>query len=271
MKKIVILTRDDIEHHYVTNVLCENFNVSAVLVDLGMKRSLVGKIRYYFKKYELVKIPELFLRRIINWVISDSRKRKSSLLKVLTTERGEEFNDVDAIRYFNGLNKGEAVQFLEGIAPDYVLVYGTGIISKRVLSMSRVKTLNMHSGVSPYYRGAACAFWPLYNNELDMLGATVHECVPEVDGGEVYAVGKAKLDYDDDMHSVFARCVKVGADLYVSSLRGLLGGVLKGKRQDLGIGSEYLSNMKDWKKETCVRKKIRKGLIKDYLRGASIV
>ena len=40
-------------------------------------------------------------------------------------------------------------------------------------------------GVSPYYRGAACNFWALYDNNADLVGATIHKLSRGLDDGDI--------------------------------------------------------------------------------------
>lgn len=64
---------------------------------------------------------------------------------------------------------------------------------------------NMHTGISPYYRGTACSFWPMVNNEYNMLGSTVHECTNEVDSGKIYAITRSQYTKGDSLHTLFAK------------------------------------------------------------------
>jgi methionyl-tRNA formyltransferase len=123
----------------------------------------------------------------------------------------------------------------------------------------------MHTGVSPYYRGCDCAFWPLYNEELHMLGATVHECVKDVDGGRIFGTTGIELRAGDDISEVFARCVDAGTRLYVEKALELLQRGLQGTPQDLTIGTEYKAVMRDARAESKVRRRIREGMIRRYV------
>ena len=40
-------------------------------------------------------------------------------------------------------------------------------------------------GVSPYYKGADCNFWALYDNNFDHVGSTVHLLNKNLDGGPI--------------------------------------------------------------------------------------
>ncbi len=65
--------------------------------------------------------------------------------------------------------------------------------------------LNLHTGVSPRYRGADCEFWPWHEQELNFLGATVHSCTSDLDGGAIFGIATAKLEANDGLGAVFGR------------------------------------------------------------------
>jgi len=65
-----------------------------------------------------------------------------------------------------------------------------------------------------------------------MVGATVHECTKDIDGGKIFGTTRAELSPDDDVFSVFARSVIAGADLYLRIVRELLAGRLTGVQQE---------------------------------------
>ena len=136
--------------------------------------------------------------------------------------------------------EGRLAAALAAHAPDVIAVYGTGIIPDEALRQTGTVALNMHTGLSPEYRGTACAFWPIHDGRPDMVGATVHECTSAVDGGRIFARGRAALRRGDDLHAVFARAVLAGADLYAEVVGRLARGEApEGRPQDLSLGREY--------------------------------
>ena len=78
--------------------------------------------------------------------------------------------------------------------------------------------LNLHTGLSPDYRGADTEFWALYDGRPDMVGATVHVCVKEVDAGPIFAKAPAAMHAGDDPFRAFARAVQTGAALYAEAV-----------------------------------------------------
>jgi folate-dependent phosphoribosylglycinamide formyltransferase PurN len=63
---------------------------------------------------------------------------------------------------------------LKAINPDLVIVNGTRIISKKVLSSINSKFVNIHVGITPKYRGVHGTYWALVNNDVENSGVTVH-------------------------------------------------------------------------------------------------
>jgi methionyl-tRNA formyltransferase len=123
--------------------------------------------------------------------------------------------------------------------------------------------VNLHTGVSPRYRGTDCAFWPVANREPEWIGATVHECTAAIDGGQIFGVAPAGWRPDDRLHELFARAVECGAGLYVDVMRRYLRhGALKGERQDLTEGAEYRGYMRTLGPELRARVALRRGLLK---------
>lgn len=45
------------------------------------------------------------------------------------------------------------------------------------------RAINIHMGLSPYYRGSSCNFWALYDNRPEYVGATVHLLSKGLDNG----------------------------------------------------------------------------------------
>jgi methionyl-tRNA formyltransferase len=163
------------------------------------------------------------------------------------------------VRYVDGINTDAGRDAVRATSPDLLLIYGTGIVGQRVLEMARHDALNLHTGMSPDYRGADCAFWPLYNQDFHLVGATVHECTTRVDGGEIYERAPAPPRSEDGQFAVFARCVEVGAELYVATIRRALQGRLDGEEQDPEIGREYRAADKRLRHDLYVRWLLRSG------------
>lgn len=99
------------------------------------------------------------------------------------------------------------------LQPDLGVVAGTYILRPEVFSAPRLGSINLHSGKVPEYRGAAPAFWELYNGESE-VGITIHWVSDKLDAGDVlaqetFALNSAPpgdpLQYLDDFRSTVLR------------------------------------------------------------------
>ncbi len=66
------------------------------------------------------------------------------------------------------------------------VVFGSSYIKGELIDMLiEKKCLNIHMGVSPFYRGSSCNFWALYNENFQYVGATVHLLSKGLDSGDM--------------------------------------------------------------------------------------
>ena len=177
-------------------------------------------------------------RRIFLTLVQDNKARKRTLRHFFGKE-GEDFYTPKKIINVDGVNSAEAVSALKQLQPDAILVYGTSVVADTVLRLSRDLCFNMHTGISPYYRGTSCVFWPIVNGELNMLGATIHECASQVDGGAIFEIARIAYKPGDSLHGLFGRAVVAGTEAYVKVIERYLAGKLEGVPQDLTVGREY--------------------------------
>ena len=82
------------------------------------------------------------------------------------------------------LNLMNREQLSVALESDYYLVFGSSYI-KGWLSdfLCQSRALNIHMGLSPYYRGSSCNFWALYDSHPNYVGATVHYLTKGLDSG----------------------------------------------------------------------------------------
>ena len=268
--RVIVITGDGLEHHYVTNKLAAKIPLAGIIVDHGKPVSKAEKVRRYFRRYTIPQLMSRVWLALLRKAWGNSASRHRALLFVFGAENCRQFQHPELLHHVNGINTPDGIREVASFEPDVILVYGTGIVGGKVLSQVRTIALNMHTGISPYYRGCDCAFWPLHNKELHMLGATVHECVKDVDGGRIFGTAGIELHADDDLFAVFARCVDAGASLYVQKVEELLQGKLKGDPQDLSKGVEYMAVMRDARAERKVRDSIRAGMIRRFVESKNV-
>jgi Formyl transferase len=82
------------------------------------------------------------------------------------------------------LSRITLADFGEALEADVFVVFGASYI-KGVLCDFLVErgALNIHMGVSPYYRGSSTNFWAMYDGRADLVGATIHLLSRGLDSG----------------------------------------------------------------------------------------
>lgn len=260
-RKIVILTETETHHRYVAKALAELSEVAAIVV-AQQRLALLKRVKRTAKRYGVFGALSRAILKLVLKVTGETSRRRADLVRVLGEPK---FPDNVSIFRTVGVNSAQTRAVLRDLAPDILCVYGTPIVSDTILSIARI-ALNLHTGVCPRYRGSDCEFWALHEQELNFLGATVHACTPDVDGGAIFGIARAKLEANDGLGAVCGRCVAVGARLYKQVVSDLITGrEIKAPPQDLSAGREYKLAMRGWLAEFRVARLIRCGLIRDYV------
>ena len=89
----------------------------------------------------------------------------------------------------------------------YVIFGGSYIKDPLADFLVKKKALNIHMGISPYYRGSDCNFWALFDDNPHLVGATIHMLSKGLDSGPMlyHALSKVKTNpFDYTMSCVMA-------------------------------------------------------------------
>lgn len=114
---------------------------------------------------------------------------------------------------YGGANDPAVAEVLEGLTFDCIVLYGSSIIREPLLSRFQGRIINMHLGLSPYYRGTATNFWPLVNREPHCVGVTIHHAVLKVDAGEILAQARPEIILSDRCHDYGCKSIIAGTEL----------------------------------------------------------
>ncbi len=167
------------------------------------------------------------------------------------------------------LNTEETVAFLAAAGVDTVLIYGTNLIREPLLARFAGRMVNMHLGLSPYYRGTATNFYPLLNEEPEYVGVTIHLIDPGIDSGAILAHARPVIEPGDGPHTIGCKAIQAGIDKLIDVLPAWHNGEREPVPQWHVPGAKlYLR--KDYHPRQVVElyEKLDRGLIDDYLRRA---
>jgi len=82
------------------------------------------------------------------------------------------------------LNKCSMNLLSDFLKSDVYVVFGSSYIKGELVDfLVKQKAINIHAGVSPYYRGTDCNFWALYDDNTHLVGTTIHLLSKGLDSG----------------------------------------------------------------------------------------
>ena len=106
------------------------------------------------------------------------------------------------------LHSDKIINFINSEKYDLCIIFGTDLIKDKLMKILPDITINLHLGISPYYRGSATLFWPFYFLMPQFCGATFHLITNEPDAGDILHHSIPKLSIGDKIHDVAVNVVK---------------------------------------------------------------
>lgn len=105
------------------------------------------------------------------------------------------------------INNFKYTQSIINAKPDLLVAYGCSIIDEPLLSVFDGYFINVHLGLSPYYRGSGTNYWPLVNNEPEYVGVTFMYMGSGIDKGEIIHQVRARYSWGDTPAQVGNRLI----------------------------------------------------------------
>ena len=120
------------------------------------------------------------------------------------------FNDKKIVKEELSVNRGwfstnEALKKIKNLQPDLIIVYGTSIIKGPILEIFHNRIINIHLGLSPYYRGSGTNYFPFVNNEPQYCGASFLLMDDGVDTGKIIHQIRPEIYLFDSFHQLSNR------------------------------------------------------------------
>lgn len=200
MKRALVLTSSALRHQYFTSQVASQFE-------------LVGVMREPKKNY-------------FTQARAESTAVEAHFAKLAEAEK--EFfagtESANASITVEDLNALEAVEAAKKLNPDVVCLFGTSILKTPWLEAFPNRIVNLHLGLSPYYRGAATLFWPFHDGRLECLGTTIHLAIAKVDAGAMLKRIKPRFEVGDDYYRITTRLIRDSLEQFPSAVTEYLDG-----------------------------------------------
>lgn len=262
--RIAILTLSGPEHRFVAGALTDAYpeEVVAIIVAEPPRRSTLARLRSYWRRYTLTQLGSRVAAKCYERLTGHAASRRRRFLAQLYPNGDSGVMPrADLVRRVAGYNDASCLTLLDELAPDIIAVYGTSIIREGVVRRAKRAIVNLHTGISPRYRGSDSVFWALHNREPEWIGVTLHVLDAGVDAGPILGTARPNVEAGDDEGTLFAKCVQVGAKLYVEVVRSLMAGSATPQIQQLDGGREYRFVDRTVAAERRVDRLLRDGLL----------
>jgi len=144
----------------------------------------------------------------------------------------------------DNINSKEVEEQLKEIKPNLIIDHGTSLVKDHIIDLSSL-ALNLHWGLSPYYRGVMCSNQALINWDINNIGVTIHKLAKKIDGGDILGQSRIKIEPTDSIAKITSRLTLHGTNIIINILKVLEnGGELVFYKQDFTKG--FLIKGKTW-------------------------
>ncbi len=137
------------------------------------------------------------------------------------------------------IKSAEGVEMLRSLKPDLVVTAAFGqILSREVLDIPAMGTVNVHASLLPKYRGSAPINWCIINGE-SYTGVTTMLTDEGIDTGDMLLAESIPIQEDETAGQLTERLAELGARVLIDTLKALDTGDCPRTSQDAGAASYY--------------------------------
>lgn len=255
---LLILCGGSPRHFHVANRLCRAGRPLAIVQETGGEAP-------FAKLLKLAARPQRLWNKVWRWLRDRRRYVGNGEARFFFGDQPPTLDRPELVVNVPHINHPDVVALADRHQPDVIAVFGTSLIKSELLNRGRLGILNLHGGLSPWYRGADCTFWALYNGEPEQVGCTLHFINAGIDTGHLIAHVCPEVREGDDELTLFWRAVRDSAEIYAEALERLERGEKLGQPQT-EKGRLYQVKDRLLRHERALDARLRAGL----LRGLSL-
>ncbi len=271
MARIVLFTRTGFHHTYFINRIQERFGLTCVVREAYPQTEKPGFVASLLRRLPGgdpdKKKDEVFLQEFQEKYSAGFRFHR--MLKDYLRSPFDLVVEQPGVQYINvpcgEINSRGFASFLKELRPDIVAALGSSVIRPEIISVASGAMINIHSGLSPYYRGTWSYGWPIVNNEPEYIGVTVHGVDPGIDTGDIIFQARPPLEPGDDLNAIFLKVISQGTELAAEAIDRLIAGSVKLYPQPRNVGRLYRTRDFNAAAARLCLSRLEGGLIAGYL------
>tara|TARA_B100000242_G_C43048088_1_gene489324 strand:+ start:633 stop:2360 length:1728 start_codon:yes stop_codon:yes gene_type:complete len=201
-RKALLVARDSDFQKYAANKLFDEGIISSVIFEDG--KSIWKEEESKYKQFNLKK-----KFRNLMW-----GNQKFHSQRILQSQYKSLNENIDFFQFKN-INSNDAFLKIKELNPSLVIVLGTRIIKEELFENIDCEFINIHWGMSPFYRGDGI-ITPIYQNNWEKLGFTIHILDSGIDSGEIICSERIDIDEQDNFYSIGLKMTKKAIE-YISN------------------------------------------------------
>lgn len=118
------------------------------------------------------------------------------------------------------INSDETYLFTKELNPDLIVVSGTSLIRKKLLSLQpSIGIINLHTGLSPYIKGGPnCTNWCIATNQFHLIGNTIMWIDAGIDTGNLIKTELTQFVGSESLEEVHIKVMEHAHDVYLKAI-----------------------------------------------------
>ena len=254
MKKIIILTGSELRHTFFRKFIALNENIQVINSYCeGLEKSLKKTIVQKHNGPQTIRLKHI-----------EAREQSEKDFFELFVNSNKDYSNPINIKK-GEINDYKYTQANIDTKPDLIIAYGCSIIKEPLISTFKDRLINVHLGLSPYYRGSGTNYWPLVNEEPEYVGATFMYMNSGIDTGEIIHQIRATYAWGDTPSQVGNRLILEMAHTYTDLIVRF--DQLKKMKQSSNLSIEKVFKNKDFTETSVIKlyQNFENGLIEKHL------
>ena len=191
-KKIIILTSNDIRHKFFRIFLSNQKNI---IVKKTYSEITIENKNFYREKSKKITDKHFFMRHL----------SELDFFELYIDSNIDNSNNIFCKKGF--ISSKKCLNQIKKNNPDIIIVYGSSIIKGSLINDFKNKIINVHLGLSPYYRGSGTNFYPILNSKPEYIGVTFMFLDKGIDTGKIIHQQRANINSNDNIHSIGNRLI----------------------------------------------------------------
>ncbi|OOZ44933.1 formyl transferase [Solemya velum gill symbiont] len=195
MKRVVILTGSELRHEFFRKYIALSEEIDVINSYCEGQEKSLRNITEQNAAADDIRLKHLSARE----------QSEKDFYELFTETASDNSNPIYLPK--GDINKPEYADAIINSNPDLLISYGCSIIKEPLLSAFEGRFINVHLGLSPYYRGSGTNYWPLVNGEPEFVGATFMYIDAGIDTGEIIHQIRANFSLGDTPSQVGNRLI----------------------------------------------------------------